>query len=103
MVSVGLPSDTLSQHLQSNLGFSYLGHGVSLHSCSSKTQPLLPTLEEGYLLKAAPSDLEHGVAPVSPPVPAQPQLLGCGVAPLGRSCAVTAWYSQPQPLTSDMG
>ena len=26
-----------------------------------------------------------------------------GVAPLGRSCAVTAWHSRPPPLTSDMG
>ena len=42
------------------------------------------TLEEGYLLMAAPHDLEHAVAPLSPPVPVQPLLLGCGVAPLSR-------------------
>ena len=29
------------------LGFSYLGCGVSLHSCSSKAQLLLLTLDEG--------------------------------------------------------
>ena len=51
MVSVGLSSDALSQHLPSYLGFSYLGHGVSLHGCSSKAQPLLLTLDEGYLLE----------------------------------------------------
>ena len=62
MVSVCLPSDALSQHLLSYLGFSYLGHGVSLHSCSSKAQPLLLTLDEGYLLTASSPDLEHGVA-----------------------------------------
>ena len=39
MVSVCLPSDALSQHLLSYLGFSYIGHGVSLHGCSSKVQP----------------------------------------------------------------
>ena len=50
MVSVCLPSDTLLQHLLSYLGFSYLRRGVSLHGCSSKTQPLLLTLDEGYLL-----------------------------------------------------
>ena len=66
------------------LGFSYLGHEVSLHGCSSKAQPLLLTLDEGYLLMAAPPDLEHGVAPLGPPATAQPQLLGRGVAPLGR-------------------
>ena len=41
------------------------------------------TLDVGYLLTAAPPDLEHGVAPLSPPVPAQLLLLGRGVAPLG--------------------
>ena len=38
MVSVCLPSDALSQHVPSYLGFSYLGCGVSLHGCSSKVQ-----------------------------------------------------------------
>ena len=76
MVSVCLPSDALSQHLPSYLSFACLGHGISLHGCSSKVQLLLFTLDEGYLLMAAPPDLEHGVAPLSPPVPAQPQLLG---------------------------
>ena len=51
MVSVCLPSDALLQHLLSYLGFSYLGRGVSLHGCSSKAQPLLLTLDEGYLLQ----------------------------------------------------
>ena len=41
MVSVCLPSDYLVQHLPSYLGFSYLGHGVYLHGCSSKAQPLV--------------------------------------------------------------
>ena len=43
------------------LGFSYLGRGVSLRGCSSKAQPLLLTLDEGYLLTATLPDLEHGV------------------------------------------
>ena len=85
MVSVCLPSDALSQHLPSDLGFSYLGRGVSLHGCSSKAQLLLLTLDEGYLLRATPSDLERGVAPLGPPMPTQPLLLGRGVAPLGGS------------------
>ena len=57
MVSVCMPSDALLQHPLSYLGFSYLGHGVSLHGCSSKAQPLLLTLDEGYLLTAARPDL----------------------------------------------
>ena len=65
------------------LGFLLPWIGVSLHGCSSKLQPLLFTLDEGYLLMAAPPDLEHGVALLSPPVPVQPLLLGHGVAPLG--------------------
>ena len=39
------------------------------------------TLDEGYLLTAAPPDLERGVDPLGPPAPAQPLLLGHGVAP----------------------
>ena len=64
-----MPSDALSQHLPSYLGFSYLGRGVSLHGCSSKAQLLLLTLDESYLLTAAPPDLKHGLAPLGPPVP----------------------------------
>ena len=99
MVSVCLPSDTLLQHLPSYLGFSYLGRGVSLHGSSSKVQPLLLTLNEGYLLTATPPDLEHEIAPLGPPVPMQPPLLpaaapgvGRGVAPLGSSCAIPHHY-----------
>ena len=62
-----MPFDALSQYLPSYLGFSYLGCGVSLHGCSSKVQLLLLTLEEEYLLTAAPTDLERGVAPLGPP------------------------------------
>ena len=106
MVLVCLPSDALSQHPPSYLGFSYLGCGVSLHGCSSKALPLLLTLEEGYLLMAAPPDLEHGVAPLSPPAPRSSRslLLGRGEAPLGRgSCAVAAWRSRLLPLTLGEG
>ena len=76
MVSVCLPSDALSQHLPSYLGFSYLGCEVSLHGRPSKVHPLLLTLDEGYLLTATSPDLERGVAPLGPPVPPQPLLLG---------------------------
>ena len=76
MVSVCLPSDALLQHLPSYLGFSYLGYGVSLHSCSSRAEPLLLTLDEGYLLTATVPDLQRGIAPLDPPVPEQPPLLG---------------------------
>ena len=84
MVSVCLLCDALLQHLLSYLGFCYLGRGVSLHGCSSKAQPLLLTLEEGHLLTAAPPDLEGEVAPLGPPEPVQPLLLGSGVAPLSH-------------------
>ena len=83
MVSVCLPSDALLQYLSSYLGFSYLGCGVSLHGCSSEVQPMLLTLDEGYLLTTALPDLQRGIASPGPPVPAQPWLLGCGVGPPG--------------------
>jgi len=76
MVSVCLPSDALSQHLPNYLGFSYLGRGISLHGCSSKAQLLLLMLDEGYFLMVTPPDLERGVAPLGPPAPVHPRLLG---------------------------
>ena len=91
MVSVCLPSDALSQQLLSYLGFSYLGPWVSLHGCSSKAQPLLLTLDEGYLLTATPPNLERGIVPLGPPAPVQPPLLGHGVAPPGRRPWPQAW------------
>ena len=95
MVSV-LPSDAFSQHLPSYLGFSYLGHGASLHGCSSKAQPLLLTLDKGYLLNATPPDLECGV--LLSALPAQPPLLGRGVAPLGHRPWTRAGGSSFRPL-----
>ena len=109
MVSVCLPSDALLQHLPSYLGFSYLGRGVSLHGCSSKAQPLLLTLDEGYLLTAALPDLQRGIAPLGPPAPTQPQLLGCGVGPpghrpsLGRGVAPPGRGPRPQTRGSSSG
>ena len=44
---------------------------------------MLLTLDEGYLLTAAPPDLECGLAPLGPPAPAQPPFLGGGIVPLG--------------------
>ena len=55
---------------------SYIGHGVSLNSCSSKAQLLLLTLDGGYLLTAVVPDLQRGMAPLGPPAPVQPLLLG---------------------------
>ena len=97
MVSVCLPSDALLQHLPSYLGFSYLGHGESLHNCSSKAQLLLLTLDEGHLLTATLPDLQRGIAPLGSPVPAQPPLLGRGVAPLGRLPGVGLLLSAAAP------
>ena len=76
-----LPSDAVLQHLLSYLGFSYLGRRVSLDGCSSKVQPLLLILDKGYLLTANLPDLQRGMAPLGPPAPTQPPLLGCGVGP----------------------
>ena len=67
-----------SQHLPSYLGFSYCGRGVSLQGFSRKAHLLLPTLDTGYLLTAAPPDLELGVAPLSPPAPRSSRCLEVG-------------------------
>ena len=91
MVSVCLPSDALLQHLPSYLGFSYLGREVSLHGCSNKAQLLLLTLEEGYLLTATLPGLQCGIAPLGPPVPGQPPLLGLLLC---RPCS-RVWVAPP--------
>ena len=119
----------LLQHLPSYLGFSYLGRGISLHGYSSKAQPLLLTLDGGYLLTTALPDLQHGIAPLGPPVPAQPPLLGrglifpapglgqgvappshrswpwmrCGPSWLPTLASDAGWLLQTVALTSDMG
>ena len=74
------------------LGFSYLGRGVSLHGCSSKVQPLLLTLDQGYLLTAVPSDLERGIAPLGPPAPIQSKVRGSGCTLLEQP-----WRDTPCP------
>ena len=102
MVSVCLPSDALLQHLPSYLGFFYLGCGASPHGCSSKAQPLLLTLDEGYLLTAALPDLQRGIAPLGPPVPAQPPLLGL-LLPLPALTLGVGGSSKVPPLASGSG
>ena len=110
-----LPSDALLQHLPSYSGFSNLVRGVSLLGCSSKAQPLLLTLDEEYLLTAALPDIQLGIAPLGPLMPAQPPLLGLllpaagpglglGVAPQGHRPWpwVRGGFSRP-PLTLDAG
>ena len=82
-----------------------LGMGVSLHGCCSKAQPLLLTLDEGYLLTAALPDLQCGIAPLGPPALAQPRLLGPGVGPPShrpwpQACSCS---SRPPPLASGLG
>ena len=69
------------------------------HSHSSKAQPLLLNLDEGYLLTVAFPDLQHGIAPLGSPVPAQPSLLGllllassvCGSSQLPTPALVSGW------------
>ena len=110
------------------LGFLLPWCGVSLHGCSSKAQPLLRTLDEGYLLTTTVPDLQRGLAPLCPPVCAQPPLLGLLLSAVGPGLwrgwllKVTApglrlkvaspghpWprtrgsFSWPPPMTSDMG
>ena len=102
VVSVCLPSDALSQHLSSYFGFSYLGHGVSLHGCSSKVQPLLLTLDVGYLLMATAPDLGLDLGYLY--LAAAPDLK-LGVSPLGRCSLPWMWGSSSQLLlwTLDLG
>ena len=97
-----------------------LGRGLLLLAASpdlgSGVTYLLPPLTSGVGCSSWPPPLTSGVgALLSVVVPglglrsvgyllsAAPPELGRGVAPLGRSCAVAVWYSQPLPLTSTVG
>ena len=77
-----------------------------------------PYLGQGYLLTAAPPDLERGIAPLGPPAPMQPPLLGHGAAPfscrpdIGHGVAPPGCLPWPRmrgsssrmpPLISDVG
>ena len=85
-----------------------LGIGVSLHGSSSKAQLLLLTLDEGYLLTDTVPDLQCGMAPLGPPMPAQSLLLGLVLPATTPDLGHCPWpragggFFQP-PLTSDMG
>ena len=86
--------------------------GVSIQGYSSKAQPLLLTLDEGYLLTATVPDLQRGIAPLGP---LQPPLLGMLLAATGPGLRLRVapqghrpWprerggFSRP-PLTSEAG
>ena len=75
MAAVCLPSDAPCNTYHLTWVSLTLDVGVSLHGCSSKAQPLLLTLDEGYLLTATVPDFQRGIAPVGPPAPAQPPFL----------------------------
>ena len=104
MVSVCLPSDVLSQSSPSYLGFSYLGHGVSLHDCSSKAHPLLLTLDMGYLLSAATLNLGRGVTPLVLEKAEEPEIkLPTSAGSLkkqesSRKASISGLLTMPKPL-----
>ena len=103
MVSVCLPSAALLQHLPSYLGFSYLGYGVSLHSCSSKAQPLLLTLDKvsPHHPPSWPSTWDSSSRPSCARAATMPWTWGCSfrLLPLTWDVCGSSW----PPLTSDMG
>ena len=80
------------------LVFLTLGVVYLFSAVSAKVQPLLLTLDEGYLLTAALPDLQHGMAPLGPPAPAQPPLLGRGVGPPGHRPWPRVWGGSSQPF-----
>ena len=116
MVSVCLPSDALSQHLPSHLGFSYLGRGVALHGCEGclLTAAVL-TLHVGKLLSAPAPALSQPGALCGYPWPwvraSSSQPCFCAVHRSRRtSCTVPlflrtlhhSWYSEAQHLFKEV-
>ena len=80
MVSVYLPSDALTTPTVL-VGFLLpWAWGISSRLLQ-QSAAAVPYLGRVYLLTAALPDLQRGIAPLGPPVPAQPRLLGRGVGP----------------------
>ena len=52
-----------------HMGYLFMAVPAKRSGCSSKAKLLLLTLDEGYLLTSALPDLQHGIAPLGPPVP----------------------------------
>ena len=77
LVLVCLPSDALSQHhltwVSLNLDVGYLFTAAPERAATTP-----------YLDEVTPPDLERGVAPLGPPMPTQPPLIGHRVAPPSR-------------------
>ena len=73
-----------------------LAWGIS----SRLLQPLLLTLDEGYLLTTTVPDLQRGIAPLGPPVPAQPRLLRLLLLATGPGLG--HWWLLPD-ATPDLG
>ena len=97
VVTVCLPSDDLSQRLPSYLGFFYLGRGVSLYGCSSKAQPLLLTLEVGYLLSTAQLPL------LCQPFPSPGDLPNPGIEPRSLTLQADSLPVEPQGKPKNTG
>ena len=87
-----LPSDALLQHLPSYLSFSYLGVRYLFMAAPAKDSHCSLTLDEGYLLTATLPDLQRGIAPLGPPAPVQPPLLGMLLPATGSGLA---WVAPP--------
>ena len=98
MVSVCLLSDALLQQPTILLGFLLPWTWGISSWLLQQSAAIAPYLGRGYLLTTAPSDLERGIAPLGPPAPAQPPLLGGGVAPPGRGPWPWAWGRSSQRL-----
>ena len=58
---------------------------------------IAPYLGRGYLLTATLPNLQRGIAPLGPPAPAQPRLLGRGVGPPGHAPGLGVGLLLPAP------
>ena len=81
------------------LGLGYLFTGGYLFTTLQQSAAAAPYIGQGVSSHAAPSDVLHGVCPLSPPAPMQPPLLRHGFAllccrpNLGRGVAPPGHHS----------
>ena len=86
-----LPSDASRNTYRLTWVSLTLGVGYLFMAAPAKCSRCSLPWTRGYLLTAALPDLHRGIAPLGPPAPAQPPLLGCGVGPPGCLPWPRAW------------
>ena len=103
MVSVCLPSDASRNTYRLTWVSLTLGVGYLFTAAPAKHSRCSLPWTSGCVLTATVPDLQHGIAPLDPPAPTQPLLLGYGLGPPGSCPWLRMWLLEAVPVPSQPG